>query len=332
MLDNPTDVSSAPAPPVIDGSIDSAAQAIANISADRSDPVTPEAVTRGPDGKFTKAEQDPAKPEEKPAEEAPAEDDDDEIEWEEPDETEGAEPKKVRSKLSEVLEGYRKAKTLEGEIQKLKSESPPPVEWERETESTIQERSNYVDALQKWQAFNQIRSPDESLINPAHPNFNPELYWQQKTAADQLKKDHEQIAAEIDRVTGLNKKEADALLKSKALRERSKILEIWPELKEKANVDKTLAALKGQYGFDDQTLASVIDSRFYALAKDALAFRNGQTAKTEAVRKVLAKPKLVRAAARSSTDSKSVARTQAVDRLSRSGSLDDAAAALASLR
>lgn len=333
MLDAPaTDTASAaPAAPVLDGSIDSAAMALTNMArAAESAPAQTE-VPRAPDGKFTKAEPDPVKPSETVAE-AEETADDDEIEWEEPDETEGAEPKKVRSKLSEVLEGYRKAKVLEGEIEKLKSEAPPPVEWERETESTIQERTNYMEALEKLSLFTQARAPDENLINPAHPNYHPEAYWQQKQAYEQAKADQAEISKEIARVADLNKKESDALLKSKAVRERNKILEIWPELKNKAVVDKTLAELKGRYGFDDQTLGGVIDSRFYALAKDALAFRAGQTAKTEAVRKVLAKPKLVRATARSAGDSKSAARSQATDRLSRTGSIEDAAAALSALR
>jgi hypothetical protein len=323
-----------------DGSISGAANAIA-AAREASPPVEAEAPpaapqeterapsNRAPDGKFQKSE--PAK--EADAQKEPAdtgEDDEDYLELELPGEG-GAEPKRERHKVSEVFAGFQRSKELEAELAKAKEASPLPTEYESAVEETITERTKYIEALQSWATYNQPREPDVQLLNPASPNYNPELYYQQKVALDETRANQAKVKDEIDRVSKLNEEQQSKLLKSRLIREHQKLEKIWPELKDKAVAQKVATDLEKLYGVDGETLKSVTDSRFYALAKDALAFRAAQTAQKEAVKAVVGKPKLVRANARTQTNGKAAAFQGAMGKLASSHSVEDAAAAIAAL-
>lgn len=331
-----------------DGTVDAAAQAIA--AAREADPPAEAdigaedrapAQQRGTDGRFQKtAEGGETEPESaettkesKPADDAAGEaDDEDYLELEIPGE-DGKEPTRERHKVSDVFAGFQRAKELEAELEQAKTRAPLSADVEVEIEGLISERSRYVEALQAWSHLNQPRAPSRDLINPQSNNYNPELYYQQMQAFDEIQANHAKVREEIERVQKQNEEKQNALLGSRMKREQAKLAEIWPELvKDKAVAQKFVADLEKLYGVDGETIKSVSDHRFYALAKDALAFRAAQAAKKEAARVVLAKPKLVRANARSSNNSKATAFQGAMGKLSHSHSLDDAAAAIAALR
>lgn len=331
-----------------DGSVASAADAIA--AAREVDPPaevdggTPESqrhANRGEGGRFAKADETDRDAAETDAgqdktdgDQSSDEGDDDEdyLELETPGE-EGAEPKRERFKVSEVFAGFQRAKELEAELEKAKSQSTMPADVETEVAALIEERSRYIDTLQQWSQMNQPRAPSRDLINPQNPNYNPELYYQQMQQFDEIQASQAKVREEIERVQKQNEEKQNALLASKLARERAKLSEIWPEVvKDKAVAQKFAADLEKLYGVDGETLKSVSDHRFYALAKDALAYRAAETAKKEAVRKVIGKPKLVRANARTQTNSKAAALQGAMGKLAQSHSLDDAAAAIAALR
>lgn len=326
---------------MLDGTPESAAEAIA--AAREHTPPTPaepvEATTqpsdRGDDGRFKPR----ATEETKPATEAtddknqqePADDEEDYLELEHED-PETKEKRSERYKVSEVLEGYQRAKTLEQELAQAKKAAPMPEHYEAELEQMVQTRTQYADALRQWAQFNPLQPPNEDLTNPASPNYNPEAYWQQVQQYRADLQRHQQVKAEYEREAQLINEQQSALQKSRLTREFQKVNQLWPELKDKTVATKVAEDLSKHYGIDDATLKSVSDSRFYALAKDALAYRAAQAAKQEAVRQVTAKPKLVRAGARAQTDSKTAARQSAFGALEKSHSLEDAAAAIAALR
>lgn len=326
----------------MDGTIDTAAQAIAAARESQEPaqaaPQTAEVVDiqerrqpdRGTDGKFQKAEPDSSPGTDvEPA--ADAESDEDYLELEFADE-EGKEPKRERLKVAEVYDGYRRAKDLEAEVEKLKTSQPLPQHYEQALEATVAERMQYADALQRWAQFNQPRAPSRDLINPASPNYNPELYYQQMQAHDETVANNERVAAELERVQKLNEQQSNQLHRSRLVREAQALKAVWPELSDKATFQKVAADLEKHFGLDADTIKSVSDHRFYALAKDALAYRAAQAAKKEAVKAVVAKPKLVRANARQNIDSKAAVRDSAFGKLAKSGSLEDAAAAIATIR
>jgi hypothetical protein len=324
-----------------DGSIPSAANAIAaarevtpptpvEVDEPQHQETEPAASQRGADGKFQKADgQKEAGTEEEPSETGEEDEDYLELETEDPD---TKEKKAERYKVSEVFEGFRKSKELAAELESAKKAAPMPEHYETALEETVGERTKYIEALQSWAMYNQPRMPSRDLVNPASPNYNPELYYQQAQAFDETQANQAKVKEEIDRVQKLNTEQQSKLMNSRLMREQAKVMEVWPELKDKAVAQKVAADLEKMYGVDSETLKSVTDHRFYALAKDALAHRAAQIAKKEAVKAVMGKPKLVRANARSSTNGKQAAFQSAFGKLSTSHSVEDAAAAISALR
>lgn len=330
-----------------DGSYEDAVLAMPDLLADDPvdvDPATGYArrneTTRDLDtGKFAakeaKAEDKPAeaKAKEEPAEpEAVDQSDDDYIEL--PPEKEGEQP--VRHKLDDVVEGWQRAKALETELAETKarvnSSTPLPNEIEEHLTELAKARTAVVNEAKAWARVNQPVAPNQELVNPASPNYNPELFHGQLQEYQRQLAQHRQVAARVKEYEDQNKAEQEALRASKLSREVAKVKEFWPEVltDEKTRIEAKKSLLEF-YGIDDALLDSEVtaDNRFYKLAKDALAFRAMQGKQAEAVKAVKAKPKLIQAQARSQpTNSKTAKFNESYKALAESGSLEDAANAL----
>ena len=109
-------------------------------------------------------------------------------------------------------------------------------------------------------------------------------------------------------------------------------MEIWPEMKDSETANGVRTSLEKNYGIDRKTLSEVIDSRFYAVAKDALAYRAQQAKQAEAVKVVRAKPKLIPSGARASSNGSNTRATESMAALRKSGSIEAAMDALDSYK
>lgn len=248
-----------------------------------------------------------------------------------PPETEGGEP--VRIPASEVFEGYQKAKDLQAELEEAKRIAPPPLEYDKQIYETVRIRGQLAQELNAYAQLIQPQQPDMELLNPQSPRHNPEAFYQQAMVSRQMQEQLTNIRQRIQALNSEQQTEQEALSKARFARERGKLQEMWPEVltsPQKATQVRDMA--QRLYGIDNETFSQTIDARFYAVLKDALAFREGLKTKEAAVKVVRSKPKLVRASARTGADS---ARAQQVQthyqRLTRSGSLDDAAEAIGGL-
>lgn len=245
-----------------------------------------------------------------------------------PPEKDGEEPRRL--KVADVWAGYQKAQALEAEIAASKSKAPTlSADAEKATEDLIRQMSEYQKANEIFASMQKVREPNIELLNEASEHFNPQLYAQQKMQAQKTAEAIAAARAENERVG----KEQAALQSrvdtARFQREQAKLAEFWPELMaDKATQTQVMTEAEKAYGFKPEDFNGIVDARHYKVLKDALAYRAAQ-AKTEAVVKVVrAKPKLVKGAARSSVNSKDAKRAEAMDRLNKSGSLDDAADAL----
>jgi hypothetical protein len=247
-----------------------------------------------------------------------------------PPEKEGGEP--VRIKADEVFTGYQRARELETELAELKQSAPPPVEYDHEIYKTVQVRGRMLKELETYAHLLQPQQPQMELLNQASHHFNPDLYYQQVQMAQQMTQQLQAVRQRMDELQDDQSAEQEALASAKFAREKSKLSQIWPEVlsnPQKAHAVREAAARF--YGIDNQTFATTHDARFYAILKDALAYRDGIKAQQTAAKVVRAKPRLVRASARSGETAKQMAVTTAMQRVSRSGSLDDAADAIGGL-
>lgn len=308
-----------------DGSLDAAVAAMPDIEAlERSEGRT---FDRDDAGRFAKKEaaadaevvkdepKEPTaketKPEKPVAEAAAPEEDDTEIEL--PPAKEGEQP--TRIKLNQMVERYLKADELERQLNEAKA-APQwlPQELETHIQQVVQVQQQHAAAIRKWAELNQPQAPNDALLNPNHPAYNPHEYWAQKQQFDALYEAQLQAQARIAQMNADTNQQQEALLKSRQTREKAALLQIWPEVAQEQVAAKVLSDLNAHYKLDKQTVDSVLDHRFYALAKDALAYRALQEKQAAAVKVVKAKPKLITGSARPST---SPAQRRSADALGR---------------
>lgn len=249
-----------------------------------------------------------------------------------PPEEEGGEPRRIPA--TEVFEGYQRAQEMAAEIEEIRRGTVPPQEYDRQILETVQARGRIMQELQAYAQMLQPQQPDLELLNQASPRFNPDLYYQQVQMSQQLSQQLGAVRQQMEHHQASARREQEALTHATKAREQSKLRDIWPEVlsdpKKAHEVREKAARL---YGIDDQVFATTLDARLYALLKDALAYRDGVKAQQTAVKVVRAKqvPKLVRATARNGNTAKQQATQSAMQRLARSGTLDDAADAIGGL-
>jgi hypothetical protein len=321
-------------------SLDRGAQILGDSLADD----VPKGREREPNGRFKGAEK-PAedenkvvdlktgKPPEKPEAQqgqakAEAEDEDPEFEFE--PEAEGKEP--VRRKLSELVTGFERAATLEKEIETLRSQaSQVPAEYATGLQQIVEDRGRYLQSLEYVSKLFNPSEPDPNLANPNHPNYDPQAYWAAKEAHDRSKAAIEQIRKEYEAESAKQAEQSKVLMSAYLAREREALFKAWPEAKSPETAKKVSETLKSVYGFTDQEIANTSDHRMFLVIKDALEFRASKAKGAEAVKVVRKLPKLVKGAARSTTDSKAAGRSRAMDRLAQTGSIHDAVEAVKGL-
>lgn len=264
--------------------------------------------------------------EEQPKAEA---DDDEDPEFEIPGE-EGKEP--TRRKLSELWDRFDKSVELEKEVETLRSQaSQVPVEYTTGLQDAIQARGQYLKGLEfVSRLFNPVE-PDPSLANPNHPNYNPDVYWAAKQAHDENVKAIQGLKAEHEQLSKEQRANVDAWNKAHLARERSALAKAWPESQNPEVSKQVTESLKRDYGFTPEEIAATTDHRMFLVIRDAMEFRASKAKQVEAVKVVRQKPKLVKGAARTTTDPKAAGRSSAMAKLAQTGSIHDAVAAVKGL-
>jgi len=313
--------------------VDSAAARLTEVTQQQTTP-------RDEGGRFAAKEQPEAESEGEPesnvvdlatgkAPEAQAEEEDDDPEFEIPGE-EGAEP--ARLKLSQIWEGYEEAQRLKTEVEKLRTQAREvPAEYTQALQDTIQARGQYLQNLELVSRFLQPQPPSQTLVDPRHPDYNPEAYHAQLQAFQRDFAALEAVNKERDQLTKHQREEYQALEKAYRAREQQALERVWPEYAKDETKAKFRSTLKEVYGFTDQEIAGILDHRQMLVIRDAMKFRELQAAQEKAVKVVRSKPKLVKGAARNTTDPKATQRTNAMARLQATGSMDAAAAAIKGL-
>lgn len=297
---------------------------------------------RQPDGKFKP--QDELKgppPNDKTTEHLGAKEEGEEVvdspddggeEWFElPPEKEGEAPRRIAAE--EVFNGYQRSQELEEEIEELRRSSPPPEEWDSQIAQTVKERGALIQKMTVYRQMLTPPEPDVNMLNQEHPNYNPQQYHNQLVLAQRMREQLALVEREIGDLSTAQESENRALAAARMERERGKLRQIWPEVvgdaKKAAEVRDWIAR---EIGISPTELAGIVDARFYKLAKLAFTHHTSQKAQKAAIKVVRGKPKLVRSTARGGGDSgKQTTTNNAMQRLSRSGSIEDAANAIGGL-
>ena len=299
---------------------------------------------RGTNGQFqakTPAEEAPkddakvvdlktGKPAESAKTEAPAEEDDD-PEFEIASEDEGKEP--VRRKLSQLWEGFERAEKLSKELEDVKTSAQRvPAEYASQIEETVKARGDYIKGLEAIGRMIQPQRPSLEMLNPNSDKYDPDSYYQMARKFDADVENLRRVRAGIDEETRRQDAEKDVLTKAATARELEKLKAAWPEFDKDVKVRETVAKeMAESYGFTLEEINAITDHRHLLVVRDAMELRALKAKQADAVKVVRAKPKLVKGAARSTTDSKAAARSNAKAELHQTGSMAAAAKALAGL-
>lgn len=283
------------------------------------------APARGDDGKFTKAptEPDVTEPAKAAADATAATDDEDVVEL---TEGEGEAAKTTKLKLSEVLKGYQERQKLQADLQTLAERvGQMPADVETKLVEATKARQQYIAGLEQLQKWMQPQWPSDDLLHT-----DPAAYASQLAAARQVSAMQRQLEAEHTRVGAENDEVNRTLHESRQRREWSEAVKAWPELKEQATRNEVVSWLQKE-GYSPEEV-NRITSRDLKIVKRAIAHDKAQAAKETASKVVLAKPRVVRPQARSApATSRPQQASDALTRLGKSGSTDDAMAALEAL-
>lgn len=256
-------------------------------------------------------------------------DEDEDPEFEIPGE-EGAEP--VRRKLSELWDRFDKAADLEKEVETLREQSGrAPAEYTQGLQEVVAARSNYLQGLELVTRMLNPQPPPVQMLDPSHQAYDPDGY---RTAYSQYELGRgavERLRVEREALAKQQHLEQDTLVRAYLARERESLHKAWPEAKDPAIAAQFRTDLKKIYGFNDQEIEATTDHRMFLVVRDALKLRALEAKQAEAVKVVRQKPKLVKGAARTTTDPKAAGRSTAMRSLAQSGSVNDAVQALKGL-
>lgn len=246
-----------------------------------------------------------------------------------PPEKDGDEP--VRLTAKQVFEGYQEREQLRRDLEAVKRVAPPPQEWDRQMYETVQTRGQLVQMLNTIAQAYAPQEPDMRLIDPNNPNQDPALFYHQKAAFDAARMQIQRVAEERQRQEQALAQERNALSEAGRLREMSKLKEFWPEIADPSVQREVRDYAARTFGITDHDFKTIHDSRFYAILKKAKAFDDAQSQRQTAVKIVRSAPKLVKAPARNTQGRGQQAYSTSMQRLQRSGSIEDAANAIGGL-
>ena len=254
----------------------------------------------------TPAEQEPAEEEDQPEEETEAEPEKAEAEEEsESDEDPvfevtlpGGETAEVP--LSELAAGYSRLQDYKAKTAEV-AEMKRQAEQERLTElARVQETQGQLRQLiEQYQNLNPLgEPPSRSMLNPNSMDYNPEQYMREKAEYDARMADYYQSTQQLQQIREQEQRYQAEQQQAVIRAEMDKLKTVWPEFYDETKADAVrgsfLEGLKQNYGIDPQTVSSVLDHRFYLIAKDALAYRGVKKDAPSVSAKLKVKPKVVK--------------------------------------
>lgn len=254
---------------------------------------------------------------------------DEESFFELPGEKEGDKPTRV--KAEEVWQGYQELQQVKQELEETRRQMAPPEAYDNAISQSIQARGQLLRQMNHYRALISPREPDAMMLNPKSENYDPNGYYQQLQLSAQMKNQIASVEAELEQLTAAQQREEKLVDQARAQRASAAVMQLWPELRDEKVAAQVRDDLAKYYRVDQQVLNGIRDPRFFALAKDALAYRQGLRSKETAVRVVKSKPKLVRGQARETNGAKNQQFAQNMRRLSSDGSIESAAALMGDL-
>ena len=261
------------------------------------------------------------------AKDEPAEDED--VYWELPPDKDGEAPRRI--KAEEVWQAYEDLPKVREELENARKSAPVPMDYVQGLAETVRTRTDLLQGLQVITQMIRPSDPSIEMLNEMSDKYDPQGYFAAKQKADADRQIIAQLRERMRQEEAARKNERDILTKAAIAREQESLLKQWPEYSKLETRKQFRDDLVKAFGFSDGEVEGTADHRILLMARDALELRALKAKQAEAVKVVRQKPKLVKGAARTTTDPKAANRTAAMDRLASSGSMRDAAMALKGL-
>ena len=238
--------------------------------------------------------------------------------------------KEVEIPLKEAINGYQRQADYTKKTQEVATEKR---EIEAEKARVIQERAHYAQNLQRLQAQTEAALQDQQKIDwQSLINENPQEYLRQQHLLQQRQAQLQQVYAEQQRIAAINQAEAQEQHRNNLMQQRETLLSKLPEWKDEAKAKAERDALKEylvKEGYSASDVEAVADHKAVILARKAMLYDQMIAKAQVATKKVVNVPKIEKPGTGISPSLDK--RGQAYQRLSKSGSIDDAAAVFASL-
>lgn len=238
--------------------------------------------------------------------------------------------KEVQVPLSELKLGYQRQsdytkKTMEVSEQRKAAEA--------ETQKALQERTQYAQNLQRMQAQIEVALQDQQQIDwQSLLNTDPQEYLRQKHLLEQRQAAWQQNQAEQQNLTQVMQADAQAQRQAHIHAQQEILLAKLPEWKDESKASAEKAQI-GKYlidqGYDAELVNNLADANMVITARKAMLF-DQMVAKAQATtKKVATLPTKVEKPGNGVNPGLDK-RTSAYQRLSKSGSIEDAAGVFAS--
>ena len=281
-----------------------------------------------------------SKESEEEAVEAETEETEEEVEETEESEEEGEEPKTVTIKidgkevevtLDELKNGYQRQsdytrKTMEAAEQRKAADA--------ELNAAIQERRTYADNLQRMQIQLESALQEQNTIDWQRLiDTDPQEYLKQQHLYQQRQAQLQRNGIEQQQVNAKIQAEEQTRFQSHLQAQQEELLAKLPEWKndEKSKTEKVaLREYLLNQGFDQKTVDNVSDAKAVIMARKAMLYDKMMSKAQAVAKKVSNLPQKVEKPGVAETRNLDK-RSNAFQRLSKSGSIDDAAAMFASI-
>lgn len=245
--------------------------------------------------------------------------------------------KEERVTRDELLAGYQKDRDYRLKTAKLAEERKALESQRSEIEAARAERqqlaaklSNVIPALEK-----QIADKFQNVDWVKLARENPAEWAQMRAEFDAHIGQLEHAKAEKARADQAHAEEFQRTYQQRLKDEGEKLREKIPEFADETKGAKLRADLKGflkESGLTDTEISGIVDHRMVVIARDAMLYRAAQKSKAQAAQAANVAPKVQRPGASPRTDVKADIRRAAIQKVAKTGSVEDAAAAFRSMK
>jgi len=228
--------------------------------------------------------------------------------------------KEEQVSLEELQRGYSGQKYIQQGMQEVAEARKQVQTFAQSMQQQQQQLDHLIQAAQQG-GFTLPQPPDQTLLQS-----DPFTYMQQRAVYDEQMAAYNQNVAAYQQHQEHQARQQHEEQQSYLQREKAALIEALPDLGDPAKGPALAAKMQdaalNAYGFDQQELAEVTDSRMLRVLHDAARFRELMSQKDKAAKKAEKARPVAKAGAK--TDQKSGQARKKRDRLKQTGSIDDA--------